>query len=114
MKLAIPWTQCRECCSLHVLLLSSHPLRLVYKVGSPGQPNARGFSEELSPVEDAGVPCPVAMPLGLSDVYQGATGYITALILVTTSLFPILCESSVFLASRVTKVINREDLTFDA
>lgn len=63
----------------------------------------------------AGVPCPVAMPLGLPDVRQAPLpGAITALIFVTTSLSPILCESHVFLASHVTKVINREDLTFDA
>lgn len=53
---------------------------------------------------------PGSWPLGLLDIRQDATGSIAALISVTASLFSNLPESHVFFASRVTKVINREDL----
>lgn len=69
-----------------------HPLRT---------PSLAGWGRSLALHPASGAP-----PGPRSD----ATGWIMAPISVTASLFPILCESHVFFATRVTKVISREDL----
>lgn len=79
-----------------------HPGRLVHRLGSPGRVHG-------CPPRMVGVFLSCVQALGPSDTHSDTPGWITALISVAASLFPILCESHA-LASRVTKVISREDL----
>lgn len=79
-------------------------------MGQEAQAGCRTSSKDPLAVGGDGVLPPRVQAPGLPDTRQDATGCSMALISAAASLFSILCESHVFFANRVTKVINRGDL----
>lgn len=97
---------CHVVCSSHFFHFPL-PVKLVPEAGSPGRVHGGPLGSSIQ--EDGGVVSPWARPLGLPDIRQDATG-ISRLLSLCCLPFSSLCESHVFFASCVTKVINREDL----